>query len=199
MSTNTTIDSQSINNIATMPPRARARGSALESPLTPEDTKNIDDSSMLFSRSLFLPDQLFRSLDVPAARSGEQRGTAPSWLGNLAVGEDLSGDQIKAQSRALCRRIPPEEAQKIRRDRQRLILKEVRTGRLDAYEAVQLQMLEWHLDRIGDAKLGPHIDNLERFVEEDKRIGKEIDRFLDALDSKIREYRAKNKPQRRRR
>ena len=89
--------------------------------------------------------------------------------------------KIKSINRAITRKMPVKEKNKIITERDRLVTKKFKEG-LVKKEEKRLTYVRWQLDRIDDAENGEMIDNLEKIVGDHESFADEVKKLMNSLN-----------------
>jgi hypothetical protein len=106
---------------------------------------------------------------------------APSYY--VETAERLGPEMLKKMNRAVSKKIPEKEKKRLLRDHLELVKKATATG-LTNKEEMQLRLIRWKLDRIEDAEQGEYLDRIEKIIEAQESLAKQIGSVVSQFDSK---------------
>lgn len=123
-------------------------------------------------------------VDVPTPRARED---------SSAESDGVDGGDIARRARNMGRllsaQIDAEEYERILSERAELLERSFQDG-LRPPEQRRLRMLEWHLERIDDARYGPGVDLLERAASTHESFAHELSSLVDRLSDAMRPSRS---------
>lgn len=94
--------------------------------------------------------------------------------------QSIDVKEIRESNRAIQSQVSDEDYQSLLKERNELVVKEFRQG-LTKKEKTRLAMLRWEIESIEDARLGPHLDKLEKLAVRQQGLAKEVNSFVDEI------------------